>query len=458
MIKLHPSMYKSKKRVVRITSLILLTFIGIMSYSNLPITSPISSESTPIRSSTSNIPPPSASDYQEKSSVVILMNLTYRVQSTSSYTNGVRFWMKQYGNHSSPTRPGVAPIQTSRLLSTHWNLMDTNHLADDNDANNNTYEYFDFNLTQNQIFQYSAMYRIRLSHMEWDINNDITENAEGNFLNAYEQKGVNIADPWYRYLIQDENNFEANNSELIELTYAICKGKTTLQEKIQSILGWINKNIEGEATQDSQGAYATYLRKKGDCSDFSTLLATMLRILKVPARKITGLQLLSPTGSFYPFRVGESFSYIAQKTGDYTYHAELPGHAWVEYYHPNYGFISIDPTFARKNPEKYTNYLGYHYLTGSVGENYFDGIEPQLPNPVVGWGVLPYIIAQNTYAIRWNYTLEVEVEETSGYIWIPKLVNDLLPVIIAAPLTWIVIISILIYRKKRKKKLESSIH
>lgn len=452
MINVHSSISKSQKRV-GIISLLLLTFSGLMTSSTSCAFGLCSSESPLVRPTISTIPPPTASDYQEKSSVVILMNVTYQVTSTYSYANRVRVWMKRYGNHSSPTQPGVAPIQTSALLSTSYNLMDSDHSID-SDVANNTYEYFRFDLTPNQIFQYSALYRIRLSHMEWEVDSDISESAEGNFLHAYEQCGINVSAPWYQSLTQHENNFEVNNSALIELTSDICDGKPTLLEKIQSILSWINENIEGEYTKDSQGAYFTYLRKKGDCSDFSSLFATMLRILKVPARKITGIQLFSPSGSFYPFHVGESFNYIVQKISDYDYHAELPGHAWVEYYHPYYGFISLDPTFARANPQKYTNYIGYHYLTGSVGENYYEGIEPQLPNPVVGWGVLPYIKADNIYAIRWNYTLAVEVEETRGYIWIPKQVNDLLPILIALPFS-LLVLSLQLYRWRKRKKLES---
>ncbi|MFX0209681.1 MAG: transglutaminase family protein [Candidatus Hodarchaeota archaeon] len=452
MINLRSSIYKSQK-ILGIISLFLLTFSSFMTSSNSLAIGLLSSESTLIRSTTSIFPPPTASDYQEKSSVVVLMNVTYQVKSTSSNINSVRFWMKRYGNHSSPTQPGVAPIQVSELLSTTYNLMNSDHSIG-SDANNNSYEYFSFNLTHDQIFQYSALYQIRLSHMEWKIDDDISENAEGNFLHAYDYSGINVSDPWYQSLTQDENNFEVNNSALIELTYNICKGKPTLQEKIQSVLSWINENIEGEYTKDSQGAYVTYLRKKGDCSDFSCLFVTMLRILKVPARKVTGVQLFSPSGSFYPFHVGESFNYIAQKISNHGYYAELPGHAWVEYYHPNYGFISLDPTFARKNPGKYTNYIGYHYLTGSVGENYYEGIEPQLPTPVVGWGVLPFIKAHNIYAIRWNYTLAVEVEETRGYIWVPKQVNDLFPFLIGLPFS-LLVLSLQLYRRKKRKKLEA---
>jgi hypothetical protein len=452
MINLRPSKFKSQKRV-GIISLFLLTFSGFIPSSNSLAIGLFSGESTLIRSTTSTIPPPTASDYQEKSSVIVLMNVTYHVKSTSANTNNVRFWMKRYGNHSSPTQPGVAPIQTSALLSSSYNLMNSDHSID-SDADNNTYEYFSFNLTHAQIFQYSALYRIRLSHMEWEIDNDISENAEGNFLTAYEDMGINISDSWFQSLTQAENNFEVDNSALIELTYTICKGKSTLQEKIQCILSWINENIEGEPTKDSQGAYLTYLRKQGDCSDFSCLFVTMLRILKVPARKVTGVQLFSPSGSFYPFHVGESFNYIAQKISNHDYYAEFPGHAWVEYYHPHYGFISLDPTFARENPQKYTNYIGYHYLTGSVGENYYDGIEPQLPTPVVGWGVLPFIKAHDIYALRWNYTLDVEVEETRGYIWIPKLVNDFFPILIGFPLS-LLVLSLQLYRWRKRKKLES---
>ncbi len=392
---------------------------------------------------------PTQLNYQEEGSVVIQANISYQITSVGSFKNTVEIWLQKLENHNSTA-------QTCELLHSDYNIETATHQIDQ-DFKNNTIEYFKVDLRDTLVFNYTASYRLHLKHLEWDIDEDIAENSEGHFRDSYEQCGINTSDSWYQHLTHSENNLEADNAELISLTYEICEGKMTLQEKIKAILSWINTNIRGEPTRESQGAYRTYIRKAGDCSDFSTLFVTMLLILQVPARKVSGVQLFHPPSfSFYPFHVGETFEYFAKKYGDFQFEAELPGHAWVEYYHPNYGYICLDPTFARSN-SKYINYIGYHYLTSSIGENYFEGIDPPFPRPIAGLGVLPYLNPTSPLALRWNYTLNIEVEDTNGYVYTPKIINDLLPVIIGFPISLSVVI-ILSYwdRKKKRRKLNNS--
>lgn len=441
MKKFQSRTLKLLKPIAQTVSILFLITLNAITYINLQTSlSTLTSNSFSI---------PIASNYRETSAVVIQVNITYRVESVGGYLNFIRFWTHRLESHNNSTQIGVAPIQESELLSLDYNLMNATHKIDYGDVNNNIVEYFGFNLTKNQKFKYTAIYRVRLAELKWQIENDISENTEGNFLDAYEQHGVNISSPWYQHLTQSENNLEANNSELVSLTYEICEGKSTLQEKIQAILLWLRDNIAAEPTDRSQGAYQTYLRGIGDCSDYATLFVTMLRILKVPARKITGLQFLHIPDSFYPLRVGESFKYSGAKIDSYQYYALFPGHAWAEYYHPDCGFISLDPTFARTNPQKYTNYIGYYYLTSNIGENYYEGIEPQLPYPYTGWGMLPYIKAASTSSLRWNYTVEAVVEETMGYVWIPKFLYLIRGLFVTVPISGLVF---LIYRYWKKSK------
>jgi transglutaminase-like putative cysteine protease len=70
-----------------------------------------------------------------------------------------------------------------------------------------------------------------------------------------------------------------------------------------------------------------FVRKKGHCEYFASVLAVMLRSLGIPARLITGFQ----GGEYNP--VSDSYTVRADQA-----------HAWVEAYFSGFGWITFDPT------------------------------------------------------------------------------------------------------------------
>jgi hypothetical protein len=129
----------------------------------------------------------------------------------------------------------------------------------------------------------------------------------------------------------------------------------------------------------------------------------------------------------------------------------LPGHAMTEYYIPNYGFVSLDPTLVRTDRLRYTNLFEYTYIISSVGENYGGGIDPTFPSNVIEWGIIPYIISPSSK--DWSFTLKFTVLETNNLFVIP---SEAYFVIIGFPCSIIGLTVNLILRRKRKKKLEIS--
>lgn len=75
---------------------------------------------------------------------------------------------------------------------------------------------------------------------------------------------------------------------------------------------------------------------------------------------------------------------------------------------------------------------------------------------MAGLGTLPFLNSLSPLDLRWNYTLDVEVENTKGYIYIPKLLNDLMPIIITLPFSLSIII-IVKYRNWKKNLLSNNI-
>ncbi|MCY3412986.1 MAG: transglutaminase domain-containing protein [Candidatus Heimdallarchaeota archaeon] len=392
-----------------------------------------------------------ASNYDEKSSVTVLITLTYKVKSLSPNENQVKIWMQRIEGHNPETQNAVAPMQESQIVSLDFSNQDVIHIVD-KDNNQNEIEHLAVNLTENQVFEHTITYRLKLSKMKWEIDKEMTEDLDGTFLSSYEKAGIDTNSDWFNYLTRSELNLEANNSELIELTHEITSDHSKLQDKIEAILIWLDENIEAVSTDYSQGAYLTYLKEQGDCSDYTTLFTTMLRILNVPARTVSGIQLLDENMEFYPLQKGQTFEYFGEKYGSFARRALFPGHAWTEYYHPEYGFITLDPTLARYNPSKYMNYVGYHYFVVSIGESFYKNVVPELPEVLTGWNLIPHIIANDMTAIRWNFTMQGTVEDINGYIWIPPELKNILPVIPIITAIPFILININRKRKRIKQK------
>jgi transglutaminase-like putative cysteine protease len=100
-------------------------------------------------------------------------------------------------------------------------------------------------------------------------------------------------------------------------------------DKVQNIVKWVYKNIRYDydrAAENDAGVHkgripspkATYLSKKGVCSDKASLAAAMLKSIGVPARMIYG--------------------YIYNYKGQETCY-----HAWIEVYYDG-GWKQFDPT------------------------------------------------------------------------------------------------------------------
>lgn len=119
-------------------------------------------------------------------------------------------------------------------------------------------------------------------------------------------------------------------------------------EKARKIINWISSNINYTEQDKEKGASWAFDERKGDCSEYADLMITLLRILNIPARKVTGL-LVSNDPSFRPF-VGDQLDYtFSNLPGKET---NVMGHAWIEYYVPSIGWIACDPTW-----HGYYNYL-----------------------------------------------------------------------------------------------------
>ena len=99
---------------------------------------------------------------------------------------------------------------------------------------------------------------------------------------------------------------------------SIAGGAASLMESVDRVATWVHLNIEYEPGFTNVGTTADQVMAsgKGVCQDMAHLSLGLLRALGIPARYVSGL--------------------LATQAGD--------THAWVEFLHPQLGWVPCDPT------------------------------------------------------------------------------------------------------------------
>ena len=117
-------------------------------------------------------------------------------------------------------------------------------------------------------------------------------------------------------------------------------GAVSLLETVEAVTAWLRRNIVYERGYTSvfTTAEEAVARGHGVCQDYAHVAIGLLRALGIPARYVSGL--LST-------QVGET-------------------HAWIEFQHPDQGWLPADPTRGRMLPGP------TELLTFAVGRDYND--------------------------------------------------------------------------------------
>ncbi|GAG47598.1 unnamed protein product, partial [marine sediment metagenome] len=142
------------------------------------------------------------------------------------------------------------------------------------------------------------------------------------------------------YCNQSEPFYERDNPLLIDLSQRLVNTEDNPIQKAKKIITWISDNIDynGNLPAQEKGALWAYTNLEGDCSEFSSLMVTLLRIQGIPARKVTGF-LVSTDPDIRP-KFGDRWTFSTNEDA-----TNILAHAWVEYYIPNIGWIACDPTW-----------------------------------------------------------------------------------------------------------------
>ena len=121
---------------------------------------------------------------------------------------------------------------------------------------------------------------------------------------------------------------------------AAAGGAVSLLQVVESVTAWLHRHIVYERGYTSvfTTAEEAVARGRGVCQDYAHASIGLLRALGIPARYVSGL---------LAAQVGET-------------------HAWIEFFHPDHGWVSADPTRARMLADP------RELLTFAVGRDYND--------------------------------------------------------------------------------------
>ena len=125
---------------------------------------------------------------------------------------------------------------------------------------------------------------------------------------------------------------ECQDPLIVRKAEELTRGATNSFEKVKKIFEFINSHMhyaDKEGDPANLGALSALKTGIGVCEDYSNLMTALLRAAGIPSRTVVG----------WMGDVDNELTVI-DETG-----VKSPGHIWVEYYLPNYGWIPSDPTY-----------------------------------------------------------------------------------------------------------------
>lgn len=124
---------------------------------------------------------------------------------------------------------------------------------------------------------------------------------------------------------------QSDDAELIALAKKLTSNSLTLYDAVNNIINFVSDNVKYTYNPPEYDALYTLKTGSGNCQNFAHLSIALLRALNIPARVVGGISLKEP----WKVPAGKG-STLVQSMGQ-------GGHAWIEVYYPDLGWLSYDP-------------------------------------------------------------------------------------------------------------------
>ncbi len=369
------------------------------------------------------------SNYSINQGITYQVDINYtfthtRITPQNYYFKVVRLNNRQPNSSITQYTP---PYQEAQLLYNSITGYDT-LIMGSHDKFNNTYDLFNVTaMSTSETITLSQKYLIKLNEIAFG---NIGDTDIGSYDTSDEMFNL--------YCNNTETYYDINDPDLITASNRIVLPSDNPLEKARKICENVSNYLvyDGTLPAEEKGASWAFDNKKGDCSEYSTLMVTLLRIQGIPARKVAGFFIVSED-EFNP-AVGEVFTFTAASSGS----SNFLGHAWVEYYIPEIGWIACEPqigsSYKKIDYRRFNLNIGAWFFIPGASSGYDYASEfPFIPSPV----------ASDHDAYSFNYEVKITVLETD------LLFTDLIIIIVIVSIVGVVIIGVtLLIRSSRKKR------
>ncbi|MFD3158672.1 cell wall-binding repeat-containing protein [Haloimpatiens sp. FM7330] len=130
----------------------------------------------------------------------------------------------------------------------------------------------------------------------------------------------------YAKYTSPEKKIESNNSSIISKSKEVVGSENNPYMKAKKIFEYVNTTLSYDIWEGNKGALNALKTKAGVCEDYADLFVAMCRAQRIPARVVYGY-------------------WIQDDSLDKPLLVNSYGHAWAEFYIPEYGWIVVEPTF-----------------------------------------------------------------------------------------------------------------
>ncbi|TXT53477.1 MAG: Protein-glutamine gamma-glutamyltransferase [Promethearchaeota archaeon] len=327
----------------------------------------------------------------------IEQGITYEVEVNFSLTNlagsnKYLFKLSRLDDREvdSPSDQFCPPYQMSDILYSDIDNTDEEP-AVIVDRFGNSYDLFNSTLNSNEKVILNQKYSVKL--------NEITfEDVDYSLITEYDTSSEIFA----LYCNKSEPNFERDDPNLIQVSNNLVGPSDNPIEKAEKICDWVSSYLEYDDSLGAaeKGALWAYENGIGDCSEFSSLMITLLRIQGIPSRKVTGYMISNNPN--FDYEKGKSLEFSADNSEG----SNFLGHSWIEYYVAGVGWIASDPTFHREY--NYFNRIDSLRFNLNIGSWFtIPGIAP--PNNKISEFSNPLVLYQSGASFEFEYGFNITI-------------------------------------------------